>query len=54
MSNIEGVAGSFAPQKPLEGAGAKRAISSLTDIELKFTRPFVRGVTLEAVFKRAK
>lgn len=32
----------------------KRAITSLTDTELKFTRSFVQGVTLEAVFERAK
>jgi hypothetical protein len=32
----------------------KRNITSLTDSELKFTRPFVKGVTLEAVFKRAE
>jgi Lipocalin-like domain len=32
----------------------KRNITSLTDIELKFNRPFVRDVTLEAVFKRAE
>ena len=31
-----------------------RTITSLTDSELKFTRSFVQGVTLEAVFKRAK
>jgi hypothetical protein len=30
-----------------------RTITSLTDHELKFTRSFVHGVTLEAVFKRA-
>src|ERR1700712_1134687 len=29
----------------------KRNITSLTDSELKFTRPFVQGVTLEAVLK---
>lgn len=32
----------------------KRNITSLTDSELKFNRPFVKGVTLEAVFKRAE
>ncbi len=32
----------------------KRTITSLTDTELKFTRSFVQGVTLEAVFERAK
>jgi Lipocalin-like domain len=32
----------------------KRNITSLTDSELKFNRPFVKDVTLEAVFKRAK
>ena len=32
----------------------KRNITSLTDSELKFTRPFVKDVTLEAVFKRAE
>jgi hypothetical protein len=32
----------------------KRNITSLTDSELKFTRPFVKHVTLEAVFKRAE
>jgi hypothetical protein len=32
----------------------RRTITSLTDSELKFTRPFVQDVTLEAVFKRAK
>jgi hypothetical protein len=32
----------------------KRNITSLTDHELKFNRPFVNGVTLEAVFKRAE
>jgi hypothetical protein len=31
----------------------KRTITSLTDSELRFSRSFVRGVTLEAVFKRA-
>jgi Lipocalin-like domain len=31
----------------------KRTITSLTDSELKFTRPFVQDVILEAVFKRA-
>jgi Lipocalin-like domain len=31
----------------------KRTITSLTDSELKFTRSFVRGVTLEATFKTA-
>jgi Lipocalin-like domain len=31
-----------------------RNITSLTDSELKFNRPFVRDVTLEAVFERAK
>jgi hypothetical protein len=35
---------------PLE----KRNITSLTDNELKFNRPFVKDVTLEAVFKRAE
>jgi hypothetical protein len=34
--------------------GEKRTITSLTDTELKFTRSFVQGVTLEAVFERAK
>jgi hypothetical protein len=32
----------------------KRNITSLTDSELKFTRPFVKDVTLEAVFNRAE
>ena len=32
----------------------KRNITSLTDSELKFNRPFVRDVTLEAVFERAE
>jgi hypothetical protein len=32
----------------------KRNITPLTDSELKFNRPFVKGVTLEAVFKRAE
>jgi len=32
----------------------KRTITSLTDSELKFTRPFMQDVTLEVVFKRAK
>jgi hypothetical protein len=32
----------------------KRNITSLTDRELKFNRPFVRDVTLEAVFERAE
>jgi len=32
----------------------KRYITSLTDSELKFNRPFVKDVTLEAVFKRAE
>ena len=32
----------------------KRNITSLTDSELKFTRPFVKHVTLDAVFKRAE
>jgi hypothetical protein len=32
----------------------KRNITSLTDNELKFNRPFVKDVTLEAVFKRAE
>jgi hypothetical protein len=32
----------------------KRNITSLTDSELKFNRPFVKDVTLEAVFKRAE
>jgi Lipocalin-like domain len=32
----------------------KRNITSLTDNELRFNRPFVRDVTLEAFFKRAK
>jgi hypothetical protein len=31
----------------------KRNITSLTDRELKFNRPFVKDVRLEAVFKRA-
>jgi hypothetical protein len=31
-----------------------RNITSLTDSELKFNRPFVKDVTLEAVFKRAE
>jgi hypothetical protein len=31
-----------------------RNITSLTESELKFNRPFVKGVTLEAVFKRAE
>jgi hypothetical protein len=31
-----------------------RHITSLTETELKFNRPFVKGVTLEAVFKRAE
>ena len=31
-----------------------RNIASLTDSELKFTRPFMKDVTLEAVFKRAE
>jgi hypothetical protein len=31
----------------------KRTITLLTDSELTFTRPFVRDVMLEAVFKRA-
>ena len=35
---------------PLE----KRNITSLTATELKFNRPFVKNVTLEAVFKRAE
>jgi hypothetical protein len=35
-------------------ASEKRNITSLTDSELKFTRPFVKDVTLEAVFKRAE
>ena len=32
----------------------KRNITSLTDSELKFNRPFVKDVTLEVVFKRAE
>jgi hypothetical protein len=32
----------------------ERTITSLTDTELKFTRSFVQGITLEAVFERAK
>ena len=32
----------------------QRNITSLTDSELKFNRPFVKGVTLAAVFKRAE
>jgi hypothetical protein len=32
----------------------KRNITSLTDSDLKFTRPFVKDVTLEAVFRRAE
>jgi Lipocalin-like domain len=32
----------------------KRNITLLTDSELKFNRPFVRDVTLEAVFRRAE
>jgi hypothetical protein len=32
----------------------KRNITSLTETELKFNRPFVKDVTLEAVFKRAE
>ena len=32
----------------------KRNITSLTSSELKFNRPFVKGVTLEAVFKRTE
>jgi hypothetical protein len=32
----------------------KRTITSLTDSELKFTRPFMQDITLEVVFKRAK
>jgi hypothetical protein len=32
----------------------ERNITSLTDSELKFTRPFVKDVTLKAVFKRAE
>jgi len=32
----------------------KRNITSLTKTELKFNRPFVKDVTLEAVFKRAE
>jgi hypothetical protein len=32
----------------------KRNITSLTETELKFNRPFVKYVTLEAVFKRAE
>ncbi|QDW37136.1 lipocalin-like domain-containing protein [Bradyrhizobium sp. KBS0727] len=32
----------------------KRNVTSLTDSELKFNRPFVKDVTLEAVFKRAE
>jgi hypothetical protein len=35
-------------------ASEKRNITSLTDSELKFNRPFVKDVTLEAVFKRAE
>ena len=35
---------------PLE----KRNITSLTTTEMKFNRPFVKDVTLEAVFKRAE
>jgi hypothetical protein len=32
----------------------KRNVTSLTESELKFNRPFVKDVTLEAVFKRAE
>ena len=32
----------------------KRNVTSLTETELKFNRPFVKDVTLEAVFKRAE
>lgn len=32
----------------------KRNVTSLTANELRFNRPFVKGVTLEAVFKRAE
>jgi hypothetical protein len=32
----------------------KRKITLLTDSELKFTRLFVQGITVEAVFRRAK
>lgn len=32
----------------------KRIVTSLNDSELKFNRPFVKDVTLEAVFKRAQ
>ena len=32
----------------------KRNVTLLTSNDLKFNRPFVRGVTLEAVFKRAE
>jgi len=32
----------------------QRNITSLTDSELKFNRPFVKGVTLAAVFRRAE
>ena len=32
----------------------KRNVTSLIDGELKFNRPFVKDVTLEAVFKRAE
>lgn len=32
----------------------KRNVTSLTDSELKFNRPFVKDVMLEAVFKRAE
>ncbi len=32
----------------------KRIVTSLNDSELKFNRPFVKDVTLEAVFKRAE
>ena len=32
----------------------KRNVTLLTDSELKFNRPFVKDVTLEAVFKRAE
>jgi Lipocalin-like domain len=38
----------------LSNPSEKRNITSLTDSELKFIRPFVRDVTLEAVFKRAE
>ena len=35
-------------------ASEKRNITSLTDGELKFNRPFVKDVVLEGVFKRAE